>query len=201
MPKNFVMIVTLMIIAISGYKFIEGFDSEVSSVMSDIDNRHYLVLNRPNQRKVANELAKIRIRLESFVRHMNNKKDQIHSCGLSCKQAINRMYEQFKSVLLESKPESKFTSYTVNKGQKIFMCVRERKDGNNIIDENTLVFVALHELAHVMTKSIGHTKEFWDNFEFLLEHAVKDGFYKYHPYHQSPVPYCGTMISDTPFKI
>ena len=27
----------------------------------------------------------------------------------------------------------------------------------------------LHELGHVMTKSIGHKKEFWENFKFLLE--------------------------------
>ena len=33
------------------------------------------------------------------------------------------------------------------------------------------MFVAIHELSHVMTKSIGHKQEFWDNFKFLLENA------------------------------
>ena len=33
-------------------------------------------------------------------------------------------------------------------------------------------FVALHELSHVMTVSVGHTQEFWENFKFLLKEAV-----------------------------
>ena len=66
---------------------------------------------------------------------------------------------------------------------------------------NTITFVALHELAHVMTVSIGHTQEFWDNFKFLLKFAIAEGFYNYHPYHQQPMKYCGTMITDTPHKL
>jgi len=79
-------------------------------------------------------------------------------------------------------------------------CIRERDENNKLVDLNTITFVALHELAHVMTVSIGHTKEFWDNFAFLLEFAVKKGYYKYHPYHKKPVKYCATMITDTPYK-
>ena len=35
------------------------------------------------------------------------------------------------------------------------------------------MFVALHELAHVMSSSIGHTEEFWDNFRYLLKKLLK----------------------------
>ena len=49
---------------------------------------------------------------------------------------------------------------------------------NSIIDINTLTYVALHELAHVCSESIGHTPEFWDNFKFLLIEAEKLGYYK-----------------------
>ena len=31
------------------------------------------------------------------------------------------------------------------------------------------MFVAIHELAHIMTESVGHEPEFWDNMGFLLE--------------------------------
>ena len=37
--------------------------------------------------------------------------------------------------------------------------------------------VILHELAHVKTDSIGHTPEFYDNFENLLSKAEKFGLY------------------------
>ena len=197
MPVNIVMIITCVVCAMSLYRY--NFDSEVSYIKSNLDNNYYLVVNGEDNKSSADELAKLRIRLDSFVKHMHSKKNSIQNCGLSCKQAIERMYTRFISVLKESKPSSKLTSYTVNKGP-IYMCIRD-KDNREIIDENTLIFVALHELAHVMTRSIGHTKEFWRNFAFLLKHAIKDGYYQYHPYHQMPKKYCGTMITDTPYKL
>ena len=33
-----------------------------------------------------------------------------------------------------------------------------------IIDMNTLTFVALHELSHIATESVGHKQEFWQNY-------------------------------------
>ena len=60
------------------------------------------------------------------------------------------------------------------------------------------MFVAIHELAHVITKSIGHTDEFWDNMKFLLKKSVKINIYKKHDYKNNPIPYCGTEITDSP---
>ena len=57
---------------------------------------------------------------------------------------------------------------------------------DKLIDENTLAFVAIHELGHVMTESVGHTKEFWQNFKFLLKDAVKLGIYKPVDYKKNP---------------
>jgi hypothetical protein len=93
--------------------------------------------------------------------------------------------------------ESIHTSYTVNKGEHIYMCIR---DDNRIIDENTIFFVALHELAHIMTISTGHTKEFWTNFRLILKYAIASGLYSYEPYHQRPRAYCGIQIKNTPLK-
>lgn len=194
MQKNIVIYITLIIIALTLYNYSESFDMEVSHVSSDVDQRQYLVLNLPDREMAADQLAKLRIKLEDFIQHMHLNKTHLHT-------GIGRMKQRFQAVLSESKPGSKYTSYTVNKGSKIYMCIRERDENNRIIDENTLFFVALHELAHVMTISVDHTKEFWVNFKFLLHHAVKDGYYKYHPYHKTPKKYCGTYISDTPLKL
>ena len=43
-----------------------------------------------------------------------------------------------------------------------------------MIELNTLVFVGIHELSHIASVTKGHGDEFWDNFKFLLENAVKD---------------------------
>ena len=53
----------------------------------------------------------------------------------------------------------------------------EKKKGSKLIDENTLMFVALHELSHVASKSIGHTDEFWNNFKFLIKEAETINIY------------------------
>ena len=55
-------------------------------------------------------------------------------------------------------------------------------------------------MAHVMTKSIGHTKEFWNNFRFLLRVAVKNNIYKYQNFNLKPERYCGMEITDSPYN-
>ena len=64
-----------------------------------------------------------------------------------------------------------------------------------------MMFVSLHELAHIMTKSIGHDNdEFWSNFKFILTNATELGIYKNVDYRQEPEEYCGMMITDSPLN-
>jgi len=91
---------------------------------------------------------------------------------------VNRLVERFNPKrITETLPTSKYTAYSENKGEKMAFCVTKKKNGQNLIDENTLTFVALHELSHLMTKSIGHDATFWRNFKYLIEHAVKLNLY------------------------
>ena len=39
--------------------------------------------------------------------------------------------------------------------------------------DNTILFVVIHELAHVMTEEIGHPPIFWENMKYLLEESEK----------------------------
>ena len=73
---------------------------------------------------------------------------------------------------------SKHTAYSENKVEKMVFCLNEDKQGTRLIDLSTLTFVAIHELAHLMTESIGHKDEFWDNFKFLLKNAKESGVYE-----------------------
>ena len=92
-------------------------------------------------------------------------------------EEIEMLIDRFNpDNISESTPDDKYTSYSVNKGEKIIFCIREKVNGKNpheIIDINTLMFVAIHELAHVMTKSIGHGDDFWNNMRYLLSVAVR----------------------------
>jgi hypothetical protein len=74
----------------------------------------------------------------------------------------------------------------------------KKENEGKLIDINTLTFVAIHELAHIMTKSEGHKQIFWQNFKFLLEEAKEAKIYKPVDYKNNPQPYCGMNITDNP---
>lgn len=65
-------------------------------------------------------------------------------------------------------------SYTINK-QKVYLCLKDEK--GEYYDMNMLIYVALHELAHVLCDEIGHTDKFKRIFEDLLIDAEKKGVY------------------------
>lgn len=71
--------------------------------------------------------------------------------------------------------ETQRGTYTENKSV-IYLCVRDPKTGK-YYDHNVIMYVALHELAHVLTKEEGHTKLFTENFNKLLIKAQQEGLY------------------------
>jgi hypothetical protein len=113
---------------------------------------------------------------------------------------VKRLVEGFNpKAISETLPTSELTAYSENKGQKIAFCLNKSKNGSTLIDLNTLTFVALHELSHIMTSSIGHKQDFWENFKFLLENAKKAGIYNPEDYKKNPQEYCGDKIDDNPY--
>jgi predicted metal-dependent hydrolase len=100
----------------------------------------------------------------------------------------------------EGSNHSEHTSFSINKGEKIVFCLRSKDDKNKLVDLNTMMFVALHELAHVCTESVGHEPEFWDNFRWLLHEAINIGVYKEQDFKSKPVPYCGINITESPLN-
>jgi len=113
---------------------------------------------------------------------------------------IQRLIGNFNAdAFSETTPDSKYTSYSVNKGEKVVMCIRGKND-DTLVKENIMTFVAIHELGHLMTKSIGHEPEFWNNMRLLLKIAIDNGLYKNVDFNAKPEPYCGIKISDTPLK-
>uniref|UniRef100_A0A6C0KU52 WLM domain-containing protein n=1 Tax=viral metagenome TaxID=1070528 RepID=A0A6C0KU52_9ZZZZ len=65
-------------------------------------------------------------------------------------------------------------SYTINK-KKIHLCLFD-KDGK-YYDKNMLIYVTLHELAHVRCDEVGHTDKFHTIFSDILDTAAKNGIY------------------------
>ena len=118
------------------------------------------------------------------------------------KNDIDRLVKNFNpNSFSETTPDAQYTSYSVNKGEKIVFCLRDKTDGENLVKENIMTFVAIHELGHLMTKSIGHEPEFWNTFKLLLKIAIDHGIYKNINFNSTPKEYCGVKITDTPLKL
>ena len=182
--------ISILLISII-YIHFENKKSDVNYVVSKIDNRKYLVQNHPDKQQAADNLATIRKNLVLLVQELKNKNEN--------NVDVERMVNNFNpDNITESTKNNKYTSYSINKGEKIVFCLRSRDDTNKLVDLNIMMFVALHELAHTMTKSIGHTQEFWNNFRILLRNAQNLGIYTRVDYDKNPVDYCGTKITNDP---
>jgi len=174
-----------------GYTHYEHLTNDVSYVKSTLDNNEYLVRNMQDKEEAANMLAKIRMKLQKICEVMKNKYPNDES--------VSRMIERFNpDNMTEAGKNNQYTSYSVNKGEKIVFCIRQKNESESLVDENTMTFVSIHELGHIMTKSVGHTPEFWDNFKRLLKVAIEQGLYTKEDYVHNPKEYCGIKVSDSP---
>ena len=187
---GYVLIGFILVICIKIYTESDTFN--LKCVISDVDGNQYCVRERNKLTLVADLLARVTQKLKKLVAHMKKQYPN--------RDNVNRLVEKFNPRrITETLPTSKYTAYSENKGEKMAFCVTKKKNGNNLIDENTLTFVAIHELAHIATKSVGHKPEFWDNFKFLLTNAKEAGLYDPEDYKRRPKEYCGMKITDNPY--
>ena len=161
-------------------------------IVSDEDGNTYCVRETPKLELVADLLARTTEKLKQLVAYLKEEYPN--------RENVKRLVKKFNpKKISETLPTSKYTAYSENKGEKLAFCTTTTKEGSKLIDENTLAFVAIHELGHVMSKTVGHNKEFWQNFKFLLKNAVKIGIYQPVDYKNNPKNYCGMKITDNPY--
>ena len=188
---GYILIVFVFIIA---YRILQ--ESEylnLKCIISQVDGNKYCVRERSKLTLAVDLLANITVNMNKLVKYLGEKYPD--------RENVKRLVKGYNpKTITETLPTSEYTAYSENKGEKIAFCLNtEKKDGSRLIDENTLMFVALHELSHVASKSIGHTDEFWNNFKFLIKEAEKISIYNPEDYKKSTKRYCGTNIVDNPY--
>jgi len=165
-------------------------------IKSTIDGKLYNVQQRENltdMQKSSDHLAKIVNKISTLITHLKKTNSDDERTQL--------LLEKYKSEnVVEAPYEKGQTSYSINKGEKIMLCLRTRDKKNKLVDINTMMFVALHEIAHIATITIGHTDEFWNTFEWLLEEAINIGIYTKQEFSKNPVKYCGITITSSPLE-
>jgi hypothetical protein len=161
-------------------------------IIASKDGNKYCVREREKLELAADLLAEVTKKMKDMVSYMKEK----HPDDPRTKRLVDGFNPK---KISETLPTSELTAYSENKGEKIAFCLNTTKEGNRLIDINTLTFVALHELTHIMTVSIGHKQEFWQNFKYLLQNAKKAGIYYPVDYKKDPQQYCGMTINDNPY--
>lgn len=179
----FIIIIIIVIIVL----YIKKYYGEVAYVKSDVDNRSYLVKKLPNSKEAANKLAKLNEKITILIKHLLSKYPD--------NEDIKRLYQNYNvENLSEGTSSEGYTSYSVNKGERIIVCLRQ-KELNEFSDDNVVMYVVIHELAHCAITEIGHTQYFWKTFKWFLEEAVSIGIYTKVDYKKNPQPYCGIRLT------
>lgn len=184
-----------LIIGFAVYIYIKNNDAfQLKCIVSTVDGHKYCVRERSKLQEAADLLATITQKCKSLVTYVVKTHPEDERSSL-LKNGFN------PKKIMETLPTSSYTAYSENKGEKIAFCLSPKKQNgeDELIDEHTLTFVAIHELAHVCTKSIGHKSEFWLNFKFLLENAKDAGIHDPMDYQKTPTTYCSMKIKDNPF--
>jgi hypothetical protein len=190
MRSEFIAIMVAMM-GYLGYLFISGDPGNLTTVGGQ------RVQDLPGKDEAAERIAKVKQNIQKIVSLY--KQDEYVS-----DKPTQLLVERYRpESILENSVTSKDTSYSENKGEKIVICLRDKNDppAYPFVDMNTVMFVVLHEMAHLMTAELSsgkHTPEFWGNFRRLLEDASRIGIYTPVNYAKSPVDYCGMKITDSP---
>lgn len=115
-------------------------------------------------------------------------------------QLINR-YDAEQIYEISPLNKANLTSYTQDK-KTLILCLRKKeknaKGENELHDINTIMFVVIHELAHMMNDLWGHKMNFWILFKFMLKNSVECGIYTPVNYANKPINYCGLLLTYNP---
>lgn len=160
---------------------------EVDYVVSSVDGRRYLVQNKSDKAEAARLLGRVNRRLQRLVRHMRAKFPEDPDVAF-----LARNFNP--DNVSEGSQEDGYTSYSVSKGERLVLCLRTDSRLERI---NTIMYVAIHELGHLMTREYGHPPAYWANFDRLLREAVEIGLYRKQDYGANPQSYCGIEIDSS----
>lgn len=155
----------------------------------------FLVHNDKFKKESANILSEIITRMYKLRNHLVNNKDDFPDFKDSI-SLLEQNLNQERTNIYENSPNSDYTSYSVNKGEEVVFCLKSKKTGQ-LHKINLLMYVAIHEMAHIGCHEIGHTELFKKIFEFYAKEAIKIGIYQYEDYDSNPVEYCGMVLSST----
>ena len=124
------------------------------SVTSTVDGQTYQVRDLPDKQQAADIMAKLRLRITALCDALEKKYPD--------KPQVKQMVRNFKADparFLEATPDSEHTSSTVNKGESIHMCLRQRcRRKRDDVCGTSRVVPCMHRISGTRSRFL---EQFW----------------------------------------
>jgi predicted metal-dependent hydrolase len=163
-----IIIIIIIIVIITYYKYNNKPLNNDSLIIISI-------IKEKIKRLINHSLLDINNDYYKYIKKINNKIDDID--------------------ISENNLNNKSTSYTINKGEKMILCLRSKID-YKMHNINNIMYVVIHELAHIGCPEIGHTLLFTKINKYLLKKAIECKEYIYVNYKLEPTEYCGLDLNN-----
>ena len=190
--EGIIIICFIMVLGFAMYKIRKN---KLTVIEQENTGLKLMVVNDQNKQPSADLLSQIIIKMfklrNTLLKDKNNYPDMKEYIEL-----LGSNFNQERTKIYENDPSSELTSFSVNKGEEVALCLKSKKTGE-LHKENLLLYVAIHEMAHMGCPEIGHGELFKKVFKFLTLRAMEMGIYKKEDYNTSPVEYCGMILSSS----
>ena len=179
-------IVIVLAIAIFVMK-VHSFISDDRIYVKASDGKKYKVRNTIKKQETAEALARLNSKVSEFIQRLVNDADIDHKA-----MALRLQKRWNPDTVAEGRIDKRYTSYTVNKGEQVVLCLRTRDEKDEMYDDNLIFYVTLHEMGHIASVSEDHSPEFHANFRYLLKKASE---WNYWTRVSKPFHYCGMKVN------
>jgi hypothetical protein len=188
-------IIIVCFIVVLGFAMYKIRKSKLTVVENQDNGMKLMVVNDKNKRKSADLLSDIIIKMFKLRNTLIKEKDKYPEYEEYI-DLLEKNFNDERTKIYENDPTSDLTSFSVNKGEEVALCLKSKKTGE-LHKENLLLYVAIHEMAHMACPEIGHGELFKKVFKFLTLRAMEMGIYEKEDYSSSPVEYCGMILSSS----
>jgi predicted metal-dependent hydrolase len=186
------VLITLIIIFIYIFLF---YNKKNMVYIIGSDGNSYLVYDDDKKQEKVERIVEIIKRINKLIDYLNENKNKYDEFKLYIDR-LNNNFDIKKTFIYETDPNSNLTSYSINKGEEISICVKSKKTGE-IHDINILMYVMIHEISHIACPETGHGELFKKIFKFLLEKSIELNIYIKESYIENSKEYCGMNIDSS----
>lgn len=179
-----------------------------SMVSHQVNDKVFKVYDKFNNYDTAGKmLYEIDSRIGKLLNHLDYKylQSDKYEINKTLKERLTRLIKNYNDDHLKENFPSEYkgygkkpdSSFTLNK-KKLAICLRD-ENTKKFHDMNDIMFVVIHEIAHIINPTFGHPKSFWQYMKFLIHEAVEIGIYKPFNYSKKHIKYCNTMLKANPY--